>query len=429
MLGSLVSVLAFASLDLPASLPVLFWSPPGWNQYVNLVEWALDSLATLFNNAGLAIIVFTILVKTVLMPLTVQSLRSSKAMQELQPKIKELQKKHGKDRQRLTQETMRLYSEHRVNPMSGCLPMLLQIPIFFGLYQAIRNLSGGGEGSALWDGGFLWLDNLHQADPIHLLPVLAGGFQFVQTKMMRPYNQGKITDPQQALMNQMMNFMPITVVIFGWGFDSGPVLYWATQSIFSVVQQWFITGWGSLRDWFPNLPELPEHRRLGYRAPRALDDVVVVSGDEDGAPVRAPGLMGWAQDKLQASQQRAAARPQGPAGSGAGGLRAVPTRSGNGGRRRGGSGSGAGNARGRRPAARTAPREVRRAATARPTAVPPASAPSRARARGRRPAGEPRGRGAAQGPPCAEGEGLGSVGCWGFGAGRLGVGSNARVRA
>ena len=83
--------------------------------------------------------------------------------------------------------------------------------------------------------------------------------------MMRPHGSPKITDPQQQMMKSMMSFMPIMVVIFGWKFDSGPVVYWTTQSVYSVVQQCFITGWGALKDWLPFLPDLPEHRRLGHR--------------------------------------------------------------------------------------------------------------------------------------------------------------------
>ncbi len=295
--------------DLFGLLPVLpvALSFPGWSQYVNGLEAILDWLATSLNSGGLAIIVFTILVKTALMPLTVQSLRSSKAMQELQPKIKELQKKHGKDRQRLSAETMKLYSEHRVNPMAGCLPMLIQIPIFFGVYQAIVNLSRSERGE--WAHGFLWLNDLGAADPWKVLPIAAGVFQFIQTKMMRPAYQ-KVTDPQQAMMNTMMNFMPLTVVLFGWGFASGAVVYWVAQSVFSVVQQWFITGWGSMKEWVPGLPELPEHRRIGYRPPRSLDEVVVMSGDEDGASARPTGAMGWFQRKMEEAQQQAAERSE-----------------------------------------------------------------------------------------------------------------------
>jgi YidC/Oxa1 family membrane protein insertase len=285
---------------------------PIWNQYVDFLVYVLDSLTTLFSNAGLGIIAFTIIVKTLMLPLTVKALQSSKAMQELQPKIKELQKKHGNDRQRISQETMALYQQYRVNPMAGCLPMLIQIPIFLGLYNAIMRLSTSGAG--LWDQGFFWLPSLAHPDPWHLLPIVAGLFQFVQTQMMRPANQPKSTDPQQAMMNSVMNIMPLTVVFFGWSFAAGPVLYWATQSVYSVVQQWFITGWGNFIKWAPFLPELPEHRRLGYRPPRDLDSVVVVSGD--GQPVLAPGPMGWLQRKMDEAQKQALERTGGAPASG-----------------------------------------------------------------------------------------------------------------
>jgi YidC/Oxa1 family membrane protein insertase len=286
---------------------------PIWNQYVDFLVNVLDSLSTLFSSAGLGIIAFTIIVKTLMLPLTVKALQSSKAMQELQPKIKELQKKHGSDRQRISQETMALYQQYRVNPMAGCLPMLIQIPIFLGLYNAIMRLSTSGAG--LWDQSFWWLPSLAHPDPWHLLPIVAGLFQFVQTQMMRPANQPKSTDPQQAMMNSVMNIMPLTVVFFGWSFAAGPVLYWATQSVYSVVQQWFITGWGNFIKWAPFLPELPEHRRLGYRPPRDLDSVVVVSGD--GQPVIAPGPMGWLQRKMDEAQRQAIERSGGqPASDG-----------------------------------------------------------------------------------------------------------------
>jgi len=289
---------------------------PIWHQYVEFLEHALNFLAKTFNNAGIAVIVFTIMIKTALMPLTVKSIKSSKAMQELQPKIKELQKKYGKDRQQLYQETQALYRAHQVNPVSGCLPMLIQAPIFFGLYRAISNLSNGkgpADVSDVWTQSFLWLDNLATPDPYKILPILAGIFQFVQTKMMRPANQGKISDPQQAMMNTMMNFMPLMVVVFGWNFASGPVIYWVTQSVFSVVQQWFITGWGSLGDWIPGLPELPEHRRLGYRPPRDLDDVVVMSGA--ALPART-GIMGWFDKRMAEAQAQQTARTSTAKGGG-----------------------------------------------------------------------------------------------------------------
>ncbi|MEA2526963.1 MAG: YidC/Oxa1 family rane protein insertase [Thermomicrobiales bacterium] len=316
-LTGLLGVLAGLQPHLTDLTP-LFPSPPGWNAYVDFLERTLDFLARTLNSGGLAVIAFTVIVKTLLLPLTVTSIRSSKAMQELQPKIKELQKKYGKDRARLSQETMKLYQTHRVNPMAGCLPMIIQIPIFFGVYRAINNLSNGqgfSGASDIWANNFLWLNSLSDADPWHVLPIAAAVFQFIQTKMMRPAGQGKITDPQQAMMNQMMNFMPITVILFGWSFASGPVIYWVTQSVYSVVQQWFITGWGSMRDWVPSLPELPEHRRLGYRPPRNLDDVVVMSGED--APKQG-GVMGWFNAKMQQAQEQQATRAAARTGSGSG---------------------------------------------------------------------------------------------------------------
>jgi YidC/Oxa1 family membrane protein insertase len=291
----------------PALLALLGISIPIWDQYVHLLVLALDGLAGIFHSAGVAIIAFTIIIKTIMLPLTVKSIRSSKAMQDLQPKIKELQKKHGTDRQRISQETMALYQQYQVNPMAGCLPMIIQIPIFLGLYQSITTLSNTGTG--FWDQGFLWLPSLDVPDPLKILPIAAGLFQFVQTQMMRPRDQGKSSDPQQAMMNSVMNIMPLTVVFFGWSFAAGPVLYWATQSVYSVVQQWFITGWGSFHKWAPFLPELPEHKRLGYRPPRNLDDMVVMSNVE---PVYGPGPMGWMQRKMAEAQKQAMERTSAP---------------------------------------------------------------------------------------------------------------------
>ncbi len=287
---------------------ISFPSPPGWDAYVNLLEKALDFLARTFNSAGLAVIMFTIIVKTLMLPLTIKATRSSRAMQELQPKIKELQKKYKNDRQMLSQETMKLYGQFGVNPMAGCLPILIQMPIFFGLYRAILHLSNNNAGfdiSSTWAGGFLWLPSLAEADPYHILPVAAGIFQFVQTRMMRPANQGPISDPQQKMMNQIMNFMPITVVLFGWTFASGPVLYWVTQSVYSVIQQWLITGWGAMLDWFPMLPDLPEHRRLGYRPPRNEEELEALAASGKASQGR---FMGWFQSKMDEAQRQQAER-------------------------------------------------------------------------------------------------------------------------
>lgn len=325
LLGPIVALTTMAtdSITRLATLAPL-GAIPVWDQYRQFLDWCLDHLASIFGSAGLAIVAFTIIVKTLLLPLTVKSIRSSKNMQELAPKIKELQKKYGKDRQRISQETMALYQQHGVNPMAGCLPMILQIPIFFGLYHAISSLSGSGTG--LWSEGFLWLPSLDQSDPYKILPILAGIFQFIQARMMRPAGQ-KVTDPQQQMMNTMMNFMPLMVVVFGWSFASGPVIYWVTQAIYSVVQQWLITGWGAFGEWFPFLPELPAHRRLGYEDP-SKRPVVVMSGEAS----QQKGFGGWIQRKMMEAQETAQQRQEattkngassGKAGSGTGGKTAA----------------------------------------------------------------------------------------------------------
>jgi YidC/Oxa1 family membrane protein insertase len=313
------SILRLATLAPLGAIPI-------WDQYTDFLKWALNSLADISGNGGLAIIAFTIIIKTALLPLTVKSIRSSKNMQELAPKIKELQKKYGKDRQRISQETMALYQQHGVNPMAGCLPMILQIPIFFGLYHAISNLSKSDTG--VWHGGFLWLSSLGDPDPYKILPILAGLFQFIQARMMRPAGQ-KVTDPQQQMMNTMMNFMPLMVILFGWSFASGPVIYWVTQAIYSVVQQWLITGWGSFGEWFPFLPELPAHRRLGYQDPTKRP-VVVMSGEAG----EQKGVGGWINRKMMEAQettqkrQEAAAAKNGTA-SGKAGSKTAAAKGGN----------------------------------------------------------------------------------------------------
>lgn len=270
-----------------------------WDQYVDFLKWFLDWLADATRSGGIAIIIFTIIIKTLMLPLTIKSIRSSKAMQELAPKIKEIQKKHGKDRQAASAAQMALYQQYGVNPMAGCLPMLIQMPIFFGVYRAILPLSESGQGH--WADGFLWLSDLGEQDPYFIMPVLAGIFQFVQARMMRPANQ-VVTDPQQKMMNTMMNFMPFTVIIFGATFASGAVLYWVAQAIYSVVQQWFITGWGAFGEWFPWLPEMPEHRRLGYVAPKTAEEMAVQSAN----PPKQGRFAQWMAKQQEMAQQKQA---------------------------------------------------------------------------------------------------------------------------
>jgi len=250
---------------------------PIFQQFIELMKLGLTTLANLTGSPGLAIIIFTVLIKFALTPLTVRTIKSQRAMQDLQPKIKALQKRHGDDRQKLSSETMRLYQEHSVNPMASCLPIVLQLPIFWGLYGSLSQLTHT-PGSPFQD-SFLWLPSLGLPDPLKIMPFVAAFFQLIQTRMSMPTGKFKPTDPQQQMMTNMMQFMPLMVIFFGWNFPSGLVLYWATQSVFGAVQQYFITGWGALRDWLPFLPEVV---RYTPPDPDAIDESRVIVTNADG---------------------------------------------------------------------------------------------------------------------------------------------------
>jgi YidC/Oxa1 family membrane protein insertase len=188
---------------------------------------------------GLTIILFTVLVKLVFWPLTVQQIRSSKAMQALQPQLNELKKQHGKDKEKLMQEQMRLYRENRVNPMAGCLPMLIQLPIWIGLYQALFLLSS----QAGFASPFLWIHSLAQPEGFpYLFAILTGLSQLVVQRMM----QVQTTDPQQKAMNQAMQFMPIMYIFISFRMPAGLVLYWVASNVFTMIQQSFYYGWRSV---------------------------------------------------------------------------------------------------------------------------------------------------------------------------------------
>jgi YidC/Oxa1 family membrane protein insertase len=149
------------------------------------------------------------------------------------------------------------------------------------------------------------MHSLAQPDPWHILPVIAFVFQLIQTRMSLPEAKNRPTDPQQKMMTQMMQFMPVTVLLFGWQFAAGPVIYWVAQSAFSAVQQYFITGWGSLRDWLPFLPEV-----VRYTPPTHTeeDDKVIVSSSEgERETPTGGGLWGLINRQIQKveAQQRA----------------------------------------------------------------------------------------------------------------------------
>ena len=211
----------------------------------------------LFNNFGLAIIFLTIVVNAAMLPLTLKQVRSSKAMQALQPKLAELQKRYAKDKQGLAQEQMKLYKESGVSPAGCILPLLVQMPVWFALYQSImrvlavipENLLGLSKYLYSWpvvystlplSNHFLWL-NLATGDM--LLAILVGGTMWVQQKMtMTPTADPK----QQQQASMMLWLMPLMFAFLTLSFPSGLALFWVTSNIVRIGIQYSATGWGGL---------------------------------------------------------------------------------------------------------------------------------------------------------------------------------------
>jgi YidC/Oxa1 family membrane protein insertase len=249
-----------------------------WTIFVGFLENVLLTFHGWTGNGGLAIILFTVLARLIILPLTLKSLQSTRKMQEIQPQIKELQRKYGKDQQKLTEETMKLYKEYKINPAGGCLPMLLQFPIFIGVYQAVLHLTQsspaghavGKMAEVLASNGvnigslvpsaigtaqlgaerFLWLTDLGKPDPYYILGVLSVIFQLIVQLMATP----RVQDAQQKAMAQSMLVLPLMFGYLGFTFPSGAVLYWVIGSILSMIQQYVISGWGSLANYLTFLP-------------------------------------------------------------------------------------------------------------------------------------------------------------------------------
>lgn len=221
---------------------------PLWGQFVEILRAILTLLISLTGSPGLAIILCTVAIRALLVPLALYTHRANQRMQALKPQLEKLQRRYRHDRQKLSTETMRLYRDNRINPYATILPALIQIPLLIGLYQSITAVAATGMQ------GFLWLPSLAHADPWHLLPLLAALLQLVQARMTLPGAQALPLDPQQRMIRQLTQVLPLTALAFGWVAASGLALYWATQAAFGAAQQYFLTGWGALRDWFPLLP-------------------------------------------------------------------------------------------------------------------------------------------------------------------------------
>lgn len=224
--------------------------------YITLYQPLFNALVLLYEyvpgqDFGVAIIILTIIIRVILYPISVKAVNSQKNLQKLQPKIEEIQKKYKDDKEKQAKETLGLYKREKINPFSGLLLSLIQIPILIALYKVF------------WDGlNPSELANLYQfvSNPGHLNPlfikvidlskpniimaVLAGAAQYFQSKMLlpkiTPKKQGKQADFSRMMQNQMVYFLPVFTVIILLGLPSALGLYWAASGLFSIAQQYFI---------------------------------------------------------------------------------------------------------------------------------------------------------------------------------------------
>jgi YidC/Oxa1 family membrane protein insertase len=198
--------------------------------------WVLNLFYTFVHNYGVAIILLTVCIKLIFWPLSQKSYKSMNQMKKLQPMIQKLREKYADDKQRLNQEIMHLHKTYKVNPMGGCLPMIVQIPVFFGLYKALLGaveLRHAPFISHVPFTNLIWLADLSAKDPYYVTPLIMGATMFIQQKMTPSSG-----DPTQA---KIMMFMPIIFTFLFLNFPAGLVVYWLVNNVLSIAQQWGMT--------------------------------------------------------------------------------------------------------------------------------------------------------------------------------------------
>lgn len=201
-----------------------------WGKFVGFVSDSLDYFYELTSDYGIAILIVTLAVRFVTFPLMMKQIRYSKVMQQLQPELKKIQEKYKGDREKISQETMKMFQTYKVNPLSGCFPIIVQMPILFALYQAINTNNVLKAHEFL---GFLPLSSTQSLENI-VLAVLAAGTTYIQSKMSMTG-----TDPNTRMM---LIIMPIMIGFFTWQFPVALGLYWIFQNILTIIQTYFTKG-------------------------------------------------------------------------------------------------------------------------------------------------------------------------------------------
>ena len=189
---------------------------------------ALDWIHSVVGNWGWSIILLTLAIKLVFYKLSEASYRSMARMRKLQPEMKRLKERYPDDRQKMNQELMTLYKKEKINPLGGCLPILVQIPVFIALYWVL--LESVELRQAPW---MLWIQDLSERDPFYILPLLMGATMFLQQKLNPA--------PMDPIQQKIMMGLPLVFTVFFIFFPAGLVLYWVTNNTLSIAQQWVIT--------------------------------------------------------------------------------------------------------------------------------------------------------------------------------------------
>lgn len=247
--------------------------------FTNILRFLVETTS---GNLGLAILLFTFLIRSALIPLTLPSLRASQKMKEVQPQIKNLQKKHGKDKAAFQKAQLELYKKYNINPLSGCLPQLAQLAVLIILYRVLisflTNPSVSGVDVKL---SFLWIADLGKVPEISLshisnfiLPLLAMATQMVLSLMIAPgaeirdvvpntskskaiqeenKKEDNMADMAQSMQQQMMYIMPIMTGFIALKFPAGLALYWVATTLFSIGQQWYVSGPGGIAIYYTRL--------------------------------------------------------------------------------------------------------------------------------------------------------------------------------
>jgi YidC/Oxa1 family membrane protein insertase len=304
-----------------------------WN---SLLVYPLINLLVLADyfvrDFGLAVVIVTVAIRLALFPVFRAQVLSSRAMQELAPAMNDIKKKYGKDRALLQQEQMKLYKERGINPIGGCLPMLVFFPVLFAMYAAFQQVGGLGMPAltiqqlnehVLWP--FIkplfadrpatetidltahwlpWIANLAQPDHVFFnfigpLPIISALLQLVASIQALPRNPPQTDDPTQRTMQSMTYYLPLITIVFFKDLAAGVFIYYITTTIFQIIQQYFVMGWGQLPRWIPVLTSIPTpaDQTMRVREQAAIEEaehdmeepVAVAAGDRHGGGGRRRG--------------------------------------------------------------------------------------------------------------------------------------------